>query len=254
MEMETRIVAVDNADIRGAVFVEASPTPGAAGIIALNYLVETLNGSPVLEIISPHFPQVSIIDEKGIASRPKVEVYLVQAGGRRLLFMSRTFPVESNEGSHEIARTLFRYLSSRNVGEYVVLASGRVTGDRSVLYSSNSSEGSKTLMAAGAKPSPSLDSLPVDRLTGFLMNFFARAGGKVSLLISDTSSYMPDHIAARRLLEVFSKTYGIEVDFGKLDAEIEKQRQLMREAEQMGLGTGGEARNERYQREPFYIG
>jgi len=252
--METKIVSLNSGDITGALLIEASPTPGAAGVIACSYLVEMLGGEPILEIVSPHFPQVSIINEKGIASRPKVELHLVRAGGLKLLIMTRTFPVESNEGSHEIARAIYDYLSTKNISEYLVLASGRVTGDRSVLVTSTDLANARLLIAAGAKTSPSLDSLPVDRLTGFLMTFFARAGKKISLLISDTSSYLPDHLAARKLLEVLTKAVNIELDFTKLDIEIERQRRLLQEAEQLGFGAGREGRDERSQREPFYIG
>ncbi|MEM3031358.1 MAG: PAC2 family protein [Nitrososphaerota archaeon] len=252
--METKIVTLDGGDISGAIFIEASPTPGAAGIIACNYLVESLGGKPVLEIFSPHFPQVSIINEKGIASRPKVELHLVRSDKVKLLIMTRTFPVESNEGSHEIARAVFEYLLSKDVAEYMVLASGRVTGDRSVFVTSTDPTNSGLLIAAGAKPSPSLDSLPVDRLTGFLMTFFARAGRKISLVVSDTSSYLPDPIAARKLLEVVTKAINLELDFTKLDTEIERQKQMFQEAEQLGYGAGRDGRDEKYQKEPFYIG
>jgi len=252
--METKIVSLNGGDITGALFIEASPTPGAAGVIACSYLVEVLGGVRVLEILSPHFPQVSIINERGIASRPRVELHLVKAGGVKLLIMTRTFPVESNEGSHEIARTLYDYLSTKNVSEYLVLASGRVTGDRSVLVTSTDQANLGLLIAAGAKTSPSLDTLPVDRLTGFLMAFFARDRKRISLLISDTSSYLPDHLAARKLLEVLTKAVNIELDFTRLDSEIERQRRLLQEAEQLGFGAGRDVRDDRSPREPFYIG
>ncbi|MEM4187398.1 MAG: PAC2 family protein, partial [Candidatus Caldarchaeum sp.] len=92
MVLETRIDVVDGLDIDGAVFIEGSPTAGAAGILAVNYLRETFDAVLVAEIVSPHFPQISIIDDDGIASRPKLELYLVNLHGLNLLLLRRVFP------------------------------------------------------------------------------------------------------------------------------------------------------------------
>jgi len=254
MVLETRIDVVDGVEIDGAIFIEGSPTAGAAGILAVNYLREVFDAVLVGEIVSPHFPQISIIDDDGIASRPKLELYLVNVKGLKLLLLSRVFPVESNEGSYELASKLYQFLARHNVNEYLVLASGRVTGDGSVFVSTTSLDQSKALLDAGAKRSPSLETLPVDRVSGFLMLFFARDGKKVSMLFSDSASYIPDNLAARRLLEVVSRYLGIEVDFKALDTEIEKQARAMQEVEQLGLTGRKIVSDEKPSKEPFYIG
>ncbi|MEM4189299.1 MAG: PAC2 family protein, partial [Candidatus Caldarchaeum sp.] len=109
MALETRIHLFNTHDLEGAVFIEGSPTAGAAGILAANYLKDVLNGVLVGEVVSPHFPQISIIDEEGIASRPKLELYLVNAKGVKLLVAGRAFPVEGTEGSYEVASKLYEF-------------------------------------------------------------------------------------------------------------------------------------------------
>ncbi len=251
--METRIITFDGSEVKASIVIEASPTPGAAGLIAGNFLIESLEAKKVAEVVSPFFPQISLINDQGIASRPKIEIYLADVQGRKILLMSRNFPVESNEGSHILARKLYEFLAERGVVEYYVFASGRITGERGVYVSSTSIDEVKSFLAAGARLSPSLESLPVDKLTGFLMMFFAREKKRVFLLLSDTPSYFPDPLAARRLLEVFSRGTQLQLDLSKLDAEIEKQRRVMEEVEQGALGLAGE-REEKSPREPFYIG
>ncbi|MCX8201754.1 MAG: PAC2 family protein [Candidatus Caldarchaeum sp.] len=254
MVLETRINLVDSPDIDGAVFIEGSPTVGAAGILAVNYLREVFDAKLVGEIVSPHFPQISIIDDNGIASRPKLELYLVKAKDLKLLLLSRAFPVEGNEGSYEVASKLYQFLIEHKVKEYIVLASGRITGEGSVFVSTTNLDQSKTLLDAGAKRSPSLENLPVDRTSGFLMLFFARDNRKVSMLFSDTSSYMPDHVAAKKLLEVVSRYLGFEMDYTAVDREIERQSRAVQELEQLGFTGSPVPGEERPSKEPFYIG
>lgn len=254
MPLETRINLLDSPDLEGAVFIEGSPTAGAAGILAVNYLREVFEAVLVGEIYSPHFPQISIIDDQGIASRPRLELYLVRVKGVKLLLLSRAFPVEGNEGSYEVASKLYEFLQANNVNEYIVLASGRVSGDGSVFVSTTNLDHSKQLLEAGAKQSPSLETLPVDRTSGFLMLFFARDKRKVSMLLSDTSSYMPDHVAAKKLLEVVSRYLGFEIDFTALESEIERQNRMLQEVEQLGYAGRPVTGEERPSKEPFYIG
>ncbi len=252
--METKINLLNTHDLEGAVFIEGSPTAGAAGILAVNYLRETFNGVLVCEVLSPYFPQISIIDENGIASRPKLELYLVKVKGLKLLLAGRLFPAEGNEGSYEVASKLYEFLSMHKISEYIVLASGRLSGDGSVYVSTTNLDHSKKLLEVGAKQAPSFESLPVDRISAFLMLFFARDKRKVSLLFSDTILYMPDHLAAKKILEVVSRYLNFEIDFRKLDSEIERQNRMMQEFEHFSLmrkQLGGE---ERPPKEPFYIG
>jgi len=252
--METSIVEFDGKGVKASILVEASPTPGAAGIIANSFLVEALGAKRIGEVTSPHFPQVSIINEQGIASRPKVDLHFAEVEKKRLLFFSRTFPVESNEGSYLLAKETYDYLSRKGIEEYYVLASGRITGTNAVFVSSNKSEHIQIFLSAGAQPTPSLDSIPVDRLTGFLMLMFVRDGKKVCMLLSDTATYFPDPMAAKRLLKVLLKGLNLDLDLSKLDTEIEKQRRMMEEAERGMMELGGDLRDERSSKEPFYIG
>jgi proteasome assembly chaperone (PAC2) family protein len=76
MGIETRVNLFDAQSLEGAVFIEGTPTAGAAGMLAVNYLRAAYDAKQVGEVVSPHFPQISLIDEEGIASLPKMELYL----------------------------------------------------------------------------------------------------------------------------------------------------------------------------------
>jgi len=255
--LETRIIEYYDGkklDLSSAILIETSPTPGVAGLIAGNYLVENFQGVKIAEIVSPYFPQISLINDNGIASMPKIEIHLLNIGGKKIVIIMRNFPIDSNEGSYILAKKMFEYLGSKGVEKFFVFASGRISGERTIYVSSTNIDNVNSILLSGAKLAPTLDSLPVDRLTGFLMMFFALSNKYVYLLLADTPSYLPDPLAAKKLLEVFAKSVQINIDFSKLDEEIEKQRKAVEELEQGVFGIDIEKQRRGPAKEPFYIG
>ena len=242
----------ERADLKGAYVVEASPSPGAAGAIALNYLIENLNPVKLGEVRSAHFPHISMVDE-GLASPPKIELYLHQDKDVKLVIISRNFPVDSNEGSYIVARRLHGFLTERGALNYCILSSSRITGEPAVYVASPRPEDARIFLNSGARLSPSLEMLPLDKLASFMFLLYSRDGGAACLLISETVSYFPDPVAAKRLLQVISKALGIEVNLDKLDQEIAKHRRLLEDL-QKGYGKLIPTREEKPSREPFYIG
>lgn len=243
----------EEADLRGAHVIESSPSPGAAGFIAINYLVESLKPVKLGEVKSPHFPQISLVNEQGIASPPRMEMYLHEDGGTKLLLILRNFPIESSEGSYVVARELYRFLKERGVASYYLLSGSRILGEPAVYVASTSMDRVKPLLDSGAKPTPNLDNLPVDRLSSYMLMFFSREGGAAYLLIAEVVSYFPDPLAAKKLLQVLSRALKFSVDMEKLDIEIEKQKRMLEEF-QRGLGHLLPGKEEHPTKEPFYIG
>lgn len=244
----------EKADLTGSTLIESSPSPGAAGLIALTHLIEFLQPIKIGEVKSPHFPQISIVNDSGLANQPKIELYFYDKDVK-LLLMLRNFPIESSEGSYLVARKLYEFFKSKGVKAYYLLASSRIYGESNVYVASTSINNAKSLIEAGAKLSPNLDALPLDRFGAYMLSFFARNYDLAFILISEVYSYLPDPAAAKRLLEVLSKALKFRIDMEKLDREIEKQKRLIEEF-QRGFGQILPEREEQpsREREPYYIG
>ncbi|MCL7383339.1 MAG: PAC2 family protein [Thaumarchaeota archaeon] len=242
----------ERADLRGSSLLESSPSPGAAGYIALTHLIEFLHPVKIGEVKSPHFPQVSIVNDEGLASQPKIELYFYDKD-IKLVIMLRNFPIESSEGSYLVAKKLYEFFKARGIKAYYLLSSSRIFGESNVYIASTSMDNAKSLLEAGARLSPNLDTLPIDRFGAYMLSFFARNGDLTFLLISEVYSYLPDPAAAKRLLEVLSRALKFKIDMEKLDIEIQKQKKLIEEF-QKGFGQILPERGEQPSREPYYIG
>ncbi len=254
--METSITLEKAVELKGAYAIEIAPSPGAAGLIAGAFLIDALKAEKVGEIISPYFPQVSLVNENGIAfpSRIELHFYVNKEKDLKLLFIVRNFPMESGDGSYLVAKKIYEFLKSNDIEAIYCLGSGRITGNGEVFISTTKLEHAKELLNAGAKLAPNQDALPIDRLTSFLLLFFARDGKRTCLLLSDSPSYIPDPSAAKKLLETLLRSLKMELDLSKLDEDIKRYQQLLEGLEKSVLEQTEPAREERPTREPFYIG
>lgn len=249
--MKARLVELKKVGNLGEFTVmDVAPGPGIVGLIMANILMESLKSEKIAEVHSPYFPQISVVNNDGIASIPKVELYLLEAkDGKKVVLVSRNFLINGEGGGIEVASLLFDYLRSLGGGQLVIVSSGRVTGTGEVYAVSNTLELSRTLAKFGAKVAPSMDSLPIDKLASLLLLRYMMESRPTYLIISDTSSYVPDLAQVKKTLSVLTGFLGIEVDTAKLDQEIRRQQELMEEfIKSMGEEGKGEEGT------PSYIG
>jgi len=234
------------------VVIDAGGGPGVVALIVSSILQESLDTVKTAEILSPHFPQVTLINGEGVASPPKVEVFLARPKTSQktaLIIITRNFIVEATEVGEEVSELLMKYLSRLRVNSSVIITSGRVTASGDLYVSSTDLDRVRRLLKLGAKVAANTDTLPVDRLTSSLMLRLHLRSIPMDILISDTLGLAPDLASAKRVLTVLSEYFGIQIDTSRLDEEIEKQRRFLEEASKLFEGLereGGE--------KPSYIG
>jgi len=235
------------------IVVDISPSPGVVGLITSNILTDSLASEKIGEIYSPHFPQVTLINSDGVASLPKIEIYEVKPTGNdhvSIVLITRNFLVDSNEAGEEVSDLICELFGEKKIIEAILLSSARVSGTGDVFVSSTNLDNTREFLQLGAKTAPNTEALPIDKLASSLLFRLYLRGVPVSLLISDTISYMPDLSAAKKLINILSKRLGISIDVSRLDQEIEKQKVIFEEIER----ALREEFREKGGRPPSYIG
>lgn len=231
--------------------VDAGGGPGVVALIVSNVLQESLNSVRIAEVYSPHFPQVTLINNEGVALPPKIEIHLAkpEEGGKALILITRNFIIDSVEVGEEVSRIVEEYLSAFKITLSVFLTSGRINATGEVYASSTDMDRVRRLVRLGAKSATNIDTLPIDRFASSLMLRFHLNKVPIDLLISDTMGLAPDLASARKVLSILSEYINIPIDTSKLDSEIERQKQLVEETgrffEELERGGGGS---------PSYIG
>ncbi|MEM3040968.1 MAG: PAC2 family protein [Nitrososphaerota archaeon] len=240
-------------DKKKYIVIDISPSPGVVGLIISNLLTDSFVSEKIAEIYSPYFPQVTLINNDGVASLPKIEIYEIKSTNKdhaSIVLVTRNFLVDSNEAGEEVSKLICELLGDNAISEAILLSSARITGTGDVFVSTTTLELTRAFLQLGAKPAPNTDALPIDRLASSLLFKLYIKGAPVSLLISDTISYMPDLSAAKKLVSILSKHLGMSIDVSRLDKEIEKQKVIFEEIER----ALREEFKERGGRPPSYIG
>lgn len=235
------------------VVIDVSPSPGVVGLIISNLFTDSLASEKLAEIYSPHFPQVTLINNEGVASLPKIEIYEAKSTNDdhvSLVLVTRNFLVDSSEAGEEVSNLICELLGDKAISEAILLSSARITGTGEVFVSSTILDLTRAFLQLGAKPAPNTEALPIDRLASSLLFRLYMNGTPVSLLISDTISYMPDLSAAKKLVSILSRHLGVSIDVSRLDQEIEKQKVIFEEIER----ALREEFKEKGGRPPSYIG
>ncbi len=232
------------------VLIDVGPAPGAVGLVSASALIESKKGVRVLRVFSPHFPQISLIDNEGVSSLPVVELHQL-TDGTNVVILMRNFVVESTEAGEAVARSVIERIGLNEVELYLVITSGRFSGTGDVYAASNDQQLLRRAVNSGAKVLSSVENLPVDRLTSSLMRKAMTSKVRTLLILADTEGFLPDFRSAKRVLQFLSALLQIEIDTKKLDEEIAKQQAFLRQMEEAfsELGEG-----ERREGSPSYIG
>lgn len=256
MKTEVRITEKD-VDLSNAFMYEAAPTSGAVGLIAISFLVDTLKAKKIGAVYSPFLPHLSLVDNRGVASAPVGELYLYEKKSEqnKILFLVRNFPVEDREGGYIIAKAIYDFCDKHSISKYGFLGGMKITGKDDVHAASNQSTLLKTLLKLGATPMKSLEELPLDKSSSFLVKLFIQNRKEAFILASESSSYLPDPLAAKRLLRVIAEMIGVKLDLSRMDEEIEKYKRMREELERTFISQLlPPKKKEKPRKEPSYIG
>ncbi|MCS7094641.1 MAG: PAC2 family protein [Thaumarchaeota archaeon] len=233
------------------VLLDLSPGPGAVGMILANLLLELKEVKRVKSVFSPHFPQVCLIDNEGLSSLPKVEVYQREDSVNAIVVV-RNFVVDSTEAGESVSERLVKELRVTQDDLLIVITSGRLTGAGDIFVASTDQELLRSAVAVGAKMAPHMDALPVDRLSSALLRRCVVGGAKAMFVVVDTEALMPDFKAAKKLVQLLSSLLGIQITTTRLDEEAAKQQRFLQQMERTMRGMLEPGEEE--ERKPSYIG
>jgi predicted ATP-grasp superfamily ATP-dependent carboligase len=233
------------------IVIDVCGGPGVVALIVGNVIQESLRSVRVAEVLSPRFPQVTLISNDGVAAPPRIDINVARfpdGSSRALILLSRNFIVDEVEVGEEAADLIMSYLSGLRVSEEIFITSGRISTSGEVYVSSTELERVRRFVRLGAKTSSNLENLPVDRVATSLMLRSHLRSIPMSLIISDTMGFAPDLASAKRVITILSTYLNVAIDTTKLDMEIEKQRQVFEETSRLfqQLERGGGS--------PTYIG
>lgn len=225
-------------DLDDPVVIEGLPGVGLVGKLAVDQLVEELDGEPVRRVYSEHFPPGVAVEDDGTASLASMTFHALETDGQDLLVLGGDGQAEQGIGQYRLARAALDIVDEFDP-EAIVTIGGFGTGEQVEDY--------YVVGAAGSDESdlkPRLEDADVRfeqedgpgnivGMSGLLIGLGARRGFETAGLLGITPGFHVDPASARAVLEVLQDAFGFEVELGTLSEQAEEVQELLEQLQQL---------------------
>ena len=234
---ETYVKEKMKTELKNPVLIEGLPGMGMVGRIAVRFLIKHLSAKRFAELYSPHFPYYVLVNKKGSVRLLRAEFFFWEnpTAKNDLVFLIGDSQAQTIEGQYEVANSILEFAAKLGVKTIITVGGYRKEVEEApkvIAVSTNPALLEKAL-EANAIASPSGN--PIVGTAGLLLGLAKFKKIKALCLLGETRGYLPDPWAAKSILEVFRKMFGLEIDLKAIDDQIEKSKQIatrMREIEE----------------------
>jgi uncharacterized protein len=191
-----------NTDLSGTDVLVAVPSVGLASTIAATFLITALNTDQIAAFDSDDFPPLSMV----YAHKPKFPVRVYQAAREKLAIFICEVPLPTRT-HRPLGRTVLEWARARGARRILVLEGlpmpeGEKDEPVEVWAVGSTDESNREIEAAGLQY---LETGMVSGVAGIVLNEGRWAGYNVIALLGEARPYLPDALAAARLVEAADK-------------------------------------------------
>lgn len=235
---EIEIEELATPDLEEAVFIEGMPGIGLVGKLAVDQLIEELDGQPVRRVYSEHFPPGVAIEADGQATLASMTVHALETETRDLLVLAGDAQAEESIGQYRLAAAALDIAAEFDPTEIVTIG-GFGTGKRVDAYDVIGAvgEGSDDLKArladAGVQFERKRAPGNIVGMSGLLVGLGARRGFESAGLLGITPGFHVDPASARAVLEVLQNAFDFEVELGTLSEQADRMQELIEGLQQL---------------------
>ncbi|UCD26941.1 MAG: PAC2 family protein [Candidatus Bathyarchaeota archaeon] len=241
--MKTTIIEeVTKSELKNPILVEGLPGLGMVGRIATRYLVKQLKAKKLARLYSPHFPYYVLVNKKGSVRLLYGEFmfWKNEAGENDFIFFTGDSQAQTIEGQYEVASCILDFAEKNGVKIIVTIGGYRKEVEKTPNVVAVSTSSSLLNQALKSKALLSSAGNPIVGTAGILLGLAKLRKTEAICLLGETRGYLPDPKAAKSVVEVLGKMFGIKVDITELDKDIEKSKEIVERMQEI------EKRREKY--------
>ena len=235
---ELEIDAVAELDLDDPVLVEGLPGVGHVGSLAVEHLLEELEGESTLvrRVYSREFPpQVSV--EDGVSELTCAELYAVSVPvGRDLLLLTGDHQAGTNAGHYVLTDAFLDVAEEFGASEVYALGgvpTGELIDEYAVVGAVSDESRLEPLEEAGVEFREDEPAGGIVGVSGLLLGLGERRGFDAACLMGETSGYLVDPKSARAVLEVLEELLGFELDYETLDERADEMEEVIGKIQEM---------------------
>jgi len=204
------------------------PGSGFVGKIAVDYLVEKLNGSSFAKIFSSSLPPQVLIQSDGTVDLVKNTLYHLKHNEQDFVILTGDAQPVSVHGEYTLAEKILDICKKLNVIEVYTLAAyitGNFAKTPKVFATATTPEIVKKLQKSGVK---TLDRGNITGMNGVMIGIAKRNSIPGICLLGETSGYVIDAKASKAVLEVLCKMLNIDLDMSDIESRAKDTEEIIK--------------------------
>ncbi|WP_246987626.1 proteasome assembly chaperone family protein [Halorientalis marina] len=237
---EFEIETLADPELDDPVLIEGLPGVGHVGKLAAEHLLEELDGEPVRNVYSQHFPPQVTVDE-GRTKLAGAEFHAVHTDqGQDLLVLTGDHQAQDNRGHYRLTDQFLDVADEFGVERVFALGgvpTGELIEEYDVLGAATTDALVDDLEAADVEFREDEPAGGIVGVSGLLLGLGERRDFGAACLMGETSGYLVDPKSAQAVLTVLQEVVGFEVDFGSLEDRAEEMEEVVRKIQEMEQGT-----------------
>jgi len=208
-----------------SIIIEGLPGIGNVGKITLDYLVDSLNAEPFLEIYSNSFPNSVFVNEKNLIDLPRITLYHRKINGKEFIFLGGDVQPVDERASYEFCEEVLKLLIKFNTKKIITLGGiglPRIPNSPKVYATANSKEAMNFFNSKRVNKQIFGTVGPIIGVTGLIVGLSKEYGIDAVCLLAQTFGH-PSYLGikgARELLKALNEKFKFNLDFKSLNDEI----------------------------------
>jgi uncharacterized protein (TIGR00162 family) len=207
------------------IVISGMPGIGNVGKICADFLIDSLDMQPFVEIRSHNFPNCVFVEEDNTIDLPKLELFYKKVGKNQIILLTGDIQPTEEKECYSLCGDLVEYFKKIKVKEILTL--GGVGLDdipkKPKLFISGSDK--KTISrykTTKVKPGKDIVAGPIVGMSGVLAGLAKHIGIPSVILLAETIGH-PSHLGikgAREIIKVLDEKFNLKIDIKELDKEV----------------------------------
>jgi uncharacterized protein len=244
--MKLRMIEVDWPKLVEPIVISSLPGSAFVGKFAIDHIIADLHAKLLAEVFTSDFPSQTMVDEDGVSSLLKNEIYYSKSenGEHDIILFTGDAQPSTSESEYSLSEYLIDYLQLKyhvrlliTLGAYIT---GSYTNDPEVYATGTDVEAVKILEAAGCLL---MQDGAITGMNGLLLGMARLKGLRAYSLLGETEGYAFDPRASEIVLETLTRLTGINIDLKTLRKKGIEALDTIRKIEQLNNEQGLEDRD-----------
>jgi len=209
-----------------AVLIVGLPGIGSVAMLAADQLISEVGAKKIAEIYSLHLPARVFVDNDGMLGLMNNELYCYEREGQGIFILTGASQAQSQEGQYIMVKRILDELKRLGV-DFIITMGGyaisRLVDNPRVLGAATAKSIIRKYKKYGVSFGQGEPGGGIVGASGLFLGLGKLEGIDGICLMGETSGYMPDPVAAKRVLQVIGEALSLDIEYSALD---EKAKQI----------------------------